>query len=92
MSLISILLVLIVTISLLIHTYVPMDTTIKNVFNSLIIIVTIIWVLNAQFIVIKSSKQMPNLKIQQLGIGGLTILFMNTAGGNQDIKSLIINL
>jgi hypothetical protein len=36
MSLISILLVLIVTgaILWLIHTYVPMDTTIKNVFNS----------------------------------------------------------
>jgi len=49
MSLISILLVLIVigAVLWLINTYVPMDTTIKNVFNSLIIIVTIIWILNA---------------------------------------------
>ncbi|WP_304529137.1 Thivi_2564 family membrane protein [Flavobacterium sp. ALD4] len=49
MSLISILLVLIFTgaILWLINTYVPMDTTIKNVFNSLIVIVTIIWILNA---------------------------------------------
>ncbi|WP_016989067.1 Thivi_2564 family membrane protein [Flavobacterium sp. ACAM 123] len=49
MSLISILLVLIVTgaILWLINTYVPMDATIKNVFNSLIIIVTAVWILNA---------------------------------------------
>jgi hypothetical protein len=49
MSLISILLVLIVigTVLWLINTYVPMDTTVKNIFNSLIVIVTIIWILNA---------------------------------------------
>ncbi|WP_317165211.1 Thivi_2564 family membrane protein [Flavobacterium sp. XN-5] len=47
-SIISILLVIIVTgaILWLINTYVPMDTTIKNVFNSLVVIVTAIWILN----------------------------------------------
>jgi hypothetical protein len=48
MILISLLLVLVVTgaILWLINTYVPMDTTIKNVFNSIIVVVTVIWVLD----------------------------------------------
>ncbi|WP_317126202.1 Thivi_2564 family membrane protein [Flavobacterium hiemivividum] len=48
-SLVSILIVVIITgaILWLINTYVPMDSTIKNVFNSIVVIVTILWVLNS---------------------------------------------